>query len=378
MVLGKAGDKGGKVFIRESMWRVLAMAFIAWGTAYTLYHVGALALICDPLVTIVVVLALAFDFSNGIHDAANSIATVVSTRVLTPLQAVVWAAFFNFVAAYLFGIHVAMTIGKGVVHPEVVDALVILAGLLGAILWNLTTWYLGLPTSSSHALIGGLVGAAIAKSGTGAVVWWGILRIAAFIVLSPAIGLVLGLTFGVAMSLLFRKARPARVDSLFRKGQLVSAALYSLGHGTNDAQKTMGIIALLLYSSIWRDQSFTGIPFWIVLICHTAMGLGTLIGGWRIVKTMGSKITKLNPFGGFCAESGAALTLFATAYAGIPVSTTHTITGSIVGYGSMRRFSAVRWGVAGRIVWAWVLTIPVAASIGAVTYLVVSRIAQGY
>jgi len=234
---------------------------------------------------------------------------------------------------------------------------------------------LGLPTSSSHALIGALAGAAIAKSGLGAVIVLGILKIAAFIVLSPVIGLVLGLSVGVGMMWLFRNARPSKVNSLFRKGQLCSAAAYSLGHGTNDAQKTMGIIALLLYSSVWKEQSFTDIPFWIVLICHTAMGLGTLIGGWRIVRTMGSKITKLNPFGGFCAESGAAVTLFATAAAGIPVSTTHTIAGSIIGYGSIRRLSAVRWGVTLNILWAWVLTIPVSACIGALTYLVVSAVA---
>jgi PiT family inorganic phosphate transporter len=334
-----------------------------------------LALSAPLLVTVVVALALAFDFTNGIHDAANSIATVVSTRVLTPLQAVVWAAFFNFVAAYLFSTHVAMTIGKGVVHPEVVDTLVILSGVLGAILWNLTTWYLGLPTSSSHALIGGLAGAAITKSGLGAIIITGILKIAAFIVLSPLIGLVLGFVMGVAMTWLFRNSTPRRVDFLFRKGQLCSAALYSLGHGTNDAQKTMGIIALLLYSSVWKDEKFTDIPFWIVLICHTAMGLGTLLGGWRIVKTMGSRITKLDPFGGFCAESGAAVTLFATAAAGIPVSTTHTIAGSIVGYGTMRRLSAVRWGMTIDIVWAWILTIPVSAIIGAAAYRAVSAVA---
>ena len=360
---------------RHLIWYLLAVGFAVWGASYTCYHVGRLALEVPVLVTGVVVLALAFDFTNGIHDAANSIATVVSTRVLTPLQAVVWAAFFNFVAAYVFGTHVAMTIGTGVVHPEVVDTLMILSGLLGAILWNLTTWYLGLPTSSSHALIGGLAGAAIAKSGLGAVIVTGILKIAAFIVLSPMIGLVLGFVMGVGMTWLFRNSTPRRVDFLFRKGQLCSAALYSLGHGTNDAQKTMGIIALLLYSSIWKNEEFTDIPFWIVLICHTAMGLGTLLGGWRIVKTMGSRITRLDPFGGFCAESGAAVTLFATAAAGIPVSTTHTIAGSIVGYGTMRRLSAVRWGVTIDIMWAWILTIPVSALIGAAAYLAVSAVA---
>jgi len=372
--------KGGRVS-RGLIWPFLAIGFAIWGTCYTCYHVGSLALKCPVLVTAVVLLALAFDFTNGIHDAANSIATVVSTRVLRPLQAVVWAALFNFIAAYVFGIHVAMTIGTGIVQPEVVDTLLILSGLLGAILWNLTTWHLGLPTSSSHALIGGLAGAAIAKSGFGAVMPAGLLTIAAFIVLSPLIGLVLGFSIGLGMTLLLRNARPAQVDSFFRKGQLCSAALYSLGHGTNDAQKTMGIIALLLYSSIWKDQSFTATDltenhFWIVLVCHTAMGLGTLIGGWRIVRTMGTKIVRLNPFGGFCAESGAAATLFVTAAAGIPVSTTHTITGSIVGFGAMRRLSAVRWGVAGSVVWAWILTIPVAGCIGTLTYLVVSAVAR--
>jgi PiT family inorganic phosphate transporter len=362
---------------RQLIWGVLAIVFAAWGVSYTGYHVvNQVALVAPALVTIVVALALIFDFTNGIHDAANSIATVVSTRVLSPLQAVVWAAVFNFVAAYVFNTEVAKTIGKGIVQPEVVDTLVVLSGLLGAILWNLTTWYLGLPTSSSHALIGALAGAAIAKAGLGAVMVTGIFKIAVFIVLSPLIGLVLGFLMGVGMTWLFRNATPRRVDFLFRKGQLLSAALYSLGHGTNDAQKTMGIIAMLLYASIWREQSFAEIPFWIVLICHTAMGLGTLIGGWRIVKTMGSRITKLDPFGGFCAESGAAATLFATAAAGIPVSTTHTIAGSIVGFGAMRRLSAIRWGVTVDIVWAWVLTIPVAGCIGTLAYLAVSAAAR--
>lgn len=365
--------------MKQLSWALVAVAMVVFGASYTLYQLGWLALRCPALVMIVVVVALAFDFTNGIHDAANSIATIVSTRVLSPLQAVVWAAFFNFVAAYLFSTQVAMTIGKGVVRPEVAvdDPLIILAGLMGAILWNLTTWYLGLPTSSSHALIGGLAGAAIAKAGVAAIIVSGILKIAAFIVLSPLIGLALGLGMGIVMTLLFRNTRPGRVDAIFRKGQLLSAAAYSLGHGTNDAQKTMGIIGLLLYSSIWRDEPFTDIPFWIVLICHTAMGLGTLIGGWRIVKTMGSKITRLNPFGGFCAETGAAATLFATAAAGIPVSTTHTITGSIIGYGAMRRFSAVRWGVAENIVWAWILTIPVAGCIGAISYPLLRAAARG-
>ncbi len=354
---------------RESVWGFLAIAFAVWGVGYMGYHVGAIALSAPALVTIVLVLALAFDFTNGIHDAANSIATVVSTRVLTPLQAVVWAAFFNFVAAYVFGVGVAKTIGTGVVHEEVVDILMLLSALSGAILWNLMTWYLGLPTSSSHALIGALAGAAIAKAGVGAVIAGGLLKIAAFIVLSPLIGLVLGFAIGVGMTWLFRNSTPHRVDSLFRKGQLLSAALYSLGHGSNDAQKTMGIIALALCT--WKGQSFE-IAFWMKLVCYAAMGLGTLLGGWRIVKTMGSKITKLEPFGGFCAESGAAMTLFVTEAAGIPVSTTHTIAGAIVGFGSTRRLSAVRWGVTVNIVWAWVLTIPVAGCIGAAAYLAVS------
>jgi inorganic phosphate transporter, PiT family len=359
---------------RHLIWSILAVGFAVWGFCYTGYHIGALAFEAPGLVTLVVVLALAFDFTNGIHDAANSIATVVSTRVLTPLQAVVWAAFFNFVAAYVFGVHVAMTIGKGVVQADVVDTHMILSGLLGAILWNLITWYLGLPTSSSHALIGALAGAAVAKAGPGAVIIGGLLKIAAFIVLSPLIGLVLGFAMGVGMTWLFRNATPRRVDYLFRKGQLVSAALYSLGHGSNDAQKTMGIIAMLLYASIWKGQTFEIHP-WIKLVCYAAMGLGTLIGGWKIVKTMGSKITKLDPFGGFCAESGAAVTLFATAAAGIPVSTTHTIAGSIVGFGAMRRLSAVRWGVTIDILWAWILTIPVSACIGALAYFLVSSVA---
>lgn len=362
---------------REWIWGFLAVGFAVWAVGYMGYHVGLLAM--DPrasvLVVVVIVLALGFDFTNGIHDAANSIATVVSTRVLSPLQAVVWAAGFNFVAAYVFGTHVATTIGTNVVHANVVDIPMIFSGLLGAILWNLITWYLGLPTSSSHALIGALAGAAIAKAGFGAVIASGLLTIAAFIVLSPLIGLLLGYGMGVGMTWLFRNATPRRVDSLFRKGQLLSAALYSLGHGSNDAQKTMGIIALTLYSSVNKGKPFE-IEFWMELICYAAMGLGTLLGGWRIVKTMGSKITKLDPFGGFCAESGAAITLFATSAAGIPVSTTHTIAGSIVGFGAMRRLSGVRWGMTLNIVWAWVLTIPVAACIGAASYLAVSAISR--
>ncbi len=362
---------------RQWFWGFLTIGFAVWGSCYTLYHVGTLALSAPVFVTVVVVLALGFDFTNGIHDAANSIATVVSTRVLTPIQAVVWAAFFNFVAAYVFSNHVATTIGTGVVRLEVVNTPMIFSGLLGAILWNLLTWYFGLPTSSSHALIGALAGAAIAKAGVGAVIMSGLLKIAAFIVLSPLIGVVLGFVMGVGMTWLFRNATPRRVDFLFRKGQLCSAALYSLGHGSNDAQKTMGIIAMLLYSSMLKGEHFQ-IDSWVKLVCYTAMGLGTLFGGWRIVKTMGSKITKLDPFGGFCAESGAAVTLFATAAAGIPVSTTHTIAGSIVGFGAMRRLSAVRWGMTVDIVWAWVLTIPIAGCIGALAYFAVSVLARTF
>jgi inorganic phosphate transporter, PiT family len=354
---------------REWIWGLLAIGFAAWGVGYMGYHVSLLAAGAPALVTVVVVLALGFDFTNGIHDAANSIATVVSTRVLTPLQAVVWAAFFNFLAAYIFKTNVANTIGTGVVEQTVVDLPMIFSGVLGAILWNLTTWYLGLPTSSSHALIGALAGAAMTKAGLDAVKLAGLGKIALFIVLSPLIGLVLGFVIGVAMTWLFHKSTPRRVDFIFRKGQLLSAALYSLGHGSNDAQKTMGIIALTL--CIWKNEPFQ-IESWMKLVCYAAMGLGTLLGGWRIVKTMGSKITKLDPFGGFCAESGAAMTLFVTEAAGIPVSTTHTIAGSIVGFGAMRRINAVRWGMTINIVWAWILTIPIAGCIGALTYLIVS------
>ena len=374
-------EKGGLpttrriVLDRGMIWPFTAMAFVIFGVTYTLFHLGVLATQCSLLVLGVVILALAFDFTNGIHDAANSIATIVSTRVLTPLQAVIWAATFNFIAAWVGSLGVAKTIGTGIVHPHFVDTNVVLGGLLGAILWNLMTWYLGLPTSSSHALIGGAMGAAIMKAGIKSVIMAGFLKVALFIVLAPVIGVILGLLVGTVMTAVFHRLRPARVDSVFRKGQLLSAALYSLGHGMNDAQKTMGIIALLLFSNqVISQQQLDHIPFWIVLICHTAMGLGTLIGGWRIVKTMGSKIVRLNPFGGFCAETAAATTLFFVTYAGIPVSTTHTITGSIVGYGAMRRLSAVRWGVASNIVVAWVLTIPVAGFIGAGVYFLISRL----
>jgi PiT family inorganic phosphate transporter len=318
------------------------------------------------LVVFIIGVALVFDFINGFHDAANSIATVVSTRVLSPTQAVVWAAFFNFVAAFGFGVSVAHTIGRGIVRPESVDAVVILAALVGAIAWNLITWYGGIPSSSSHALIGGLAGAAIAKAGVGSLVLAGLGKTALFIVLSPIFGMTLGFSLMVGVMWTFRAASPSRVDRLFRRLQLVSAALYSLGHGTNDAQKTMGIIAGLLFATGRLGPEFY-VPFWVVLAAHAAMGLGTLAGGWRIVRTMGMGITRLKPVGGFCAESAGALTLIGTAVAGIPVSTTHTITGAIVGVGATTRLSAVRWGIAGRIVWAWILTIPAAALIAGVS-----------
>ena len=315
----------------------------------------------------VILVALAFDFVNGFHDAANSIATVVSTRVLSPRYAVLWAAFFNFVAFLVFDTHVANTIGKGVVDPHVIDTPVVFAALTGAIIWDLVTWWFGIPSSSSHALIGGLAGAAVAKSGAAVLDAPGLTKIGVSIVLSPLIGLALGFWLMVAVFWIFRRFTPARVDALFRRGQLVSAALYSLGHGGNDAQKTMGIITVLLYANGMLGETFH-VPLWVVLACHAAMGLGTLSGGWRIVRTMGLGITKLKPVGGFCAETGGAMTLFLATNLGIPVSTTHTITGAIVGVGSVVSASAVRWGVAGRIVWAWVLTIPCTAFLSAVTW----------
>ena len=322
-----------------------------------------------PLVVFIILIALAFDYINGFHDAANSIATVVSTRVLTPGQAVIWAAFFNFVAAFGFGVQVAKTVGKGVVEASVVDQWVILGGLLGAIAWNLITWYFGIPTSSSHALIGGYSGAAVAKAGFGALLLPGLVKILVFIVLAPVLGLALGFALMAATVWTFRRFRPSRVDGLFRRLQLVSAACYSLGHGTNDAQKTMGIIAILLFSSGYLGQEFY-VPVWVILAAHAAIGLGTMAGGWRIVKTMGMRLTKLRPVGGFCAETAGAVMLIGTAIGGIPVSTTHTITGSIVGVGALQRLSAVRWGVAGRIIWAWVLTIPLSGFIAAIAWLV--------
>ena len=324
------------------------------------------------LVVFIILVALTFDFLNGFHDAANSIATVVSTRVLSPNKAVAWAAFFNFVAAFVLGTHVAKTIGSGMIDLEVVTREVILAGLLGAIVWNLITWYFGLPVSSSHALIGGYAGAAIAKAGLGSILLSGWTKTLIFIVLAPMIGLILGFALMVAVTWIVRGWRPSRVDRHFRKLQLLSAAAYSLGHGGNDAQKTMGIITGLLVASGYLTKF--EVPLWVILLSHAAIALGTLFGGWRIVKTMGSKITKLQPIGGFCAETAGALTLVGATLAGIPVSTTHTITGAIIGVGSTRRLSAVKWGVAGRIVWAWILTIPISAAISAVTYYLVSPV----
>ncbi|HTM07170.1 MAG TPA: inorganic phosphate transporter [Verrucomicrobiae bacterium] len=320
-----------------------------------------------------VLLALSFDFINGFHDAANSIATVVSTRVLTPRLAVFWAAFFNFIAFLVFELHVANTIGKGIVDPAIVDRHVIAATLIGASAWDLITWYWGLPTSSSHALIGGFVGSALVKAGVASLVLPGITKTVVFMVLAPLIGLVLGLLLGAMIYRVFQHQSPGSVDGAFRKGQLLSAAAYSLGHGGNDAQKTMGIIAVLLFSAGVLGPQFY-VPLWVVLSCHAAMGLGTLFGGWRIVKTMGQKIVKLRPIDGFCAETGGAMTLFVTGMLGIPVSTTHTITGSIMGIGSLKRMTAVRWGVAGRIVWAWIFTIPASAAIAAISYWLASAI----
>jgi PiT family inorganic phosphate transporter len=319
-------------------------------------------------VIFLVLVALVFDFINGFHDSSNSISTIVSTRVLSPKQAVLWAAFFNFIAAFFIGTQVAHTIGRGIIHLNIVDNLVILSALSGAIIWNLTTWYYGLPSSSSHALIGGLIGAGIAKAGTSTLVWSGIIKTTAFIVLSPAIGMFLGFFIMVLSLNLNRNSNMARSDKLYRKLQFVSSAIYSLGHGMNDAQKTIGIIAIVLYSKGLINSSFN-IPYWIIIMCYTTIALGTMFGGWRIVKTMGTKITKLRPIGGFSAEAGAACAIIGASVFGIPVSTTHTITGAIVGVGATKRLSAVRWGVAGNIIWAWILTIPISTIISAITYL---------
>jgi len=326
----------------------------------------------DSVLLLIIVVALAFDFLNGFHDAANSIATVVSTRVLTPQQAVAWAAFFNFAAAFVLGTAVAKTIGKGMIDISVVSQDVILAGLLGAIFWNVVTWYYALPVSSSHALIGGYAGAAVAKAGFSALLLSGWVKPMAFIVLAPLIGFVLALVLTISSTWIFRRWQPFKLDRLFRKLQLFSAAVYSLGHGGNDAQKTMGIITGLLFAS-GRLDSFE-VPLWVEILSYSAISLGTLFGGWRIVKTMGSKITKLQPFGGFCAETAGAITLLGATFGGIPVSTTHTITGAIVGVGATRRLSAVSWGVAGRIVWAWIITIPIAALVAAAAYFLVRGI----
>jgi PiT family inorganic phosphate transporter len=314
-----------------------------------------------------VLLALVFDFLNGFHDSANSIATIVSTRVLKPKYAVMWAAFFNFIAFLFLGLHVANTIGKGIIDIAIVDQRIILGTLVGACSWNVITWYLGLPTSSSHALIGGLIGAALVKTGQQALVWSGIIKTVAFIFISPIAGLLLGLFLGNIVYWACRKTSPTMVDNVFRKGQLFSAALYSIGHGGNDAQKTMGIIASLLFSAGLLGKNFH-IPLIVVILCYTAIALGTMCGGWRIVKTMGQKVAKLKPVDGFCAESSAALALLVSTAFGIPVSTTHTITGAIMGVGSLRRLSAVHWGIVGKIVWAWILTIPASAAISALTY----------
>ncbi len=323
-----------------------------------------------PLYTLVflVALALAFDFMNGFHDAANSIATVVSTGVLKPYQAVVWAAMFNMLAYLIFELKVAATVGKGIVDPSVVDHYVIFGALIGAIAWNMITWWLGIPSSSSHALIGGMMGATLSKAGVDALIASGILKVAAFILVSPLLGFVLGALLMVATSRVARSTPPRRIDRWFRRLQLASSAMYSLGHGSNDAQKTMGIIWLLLIAAGATGQDH--LPGWVVLSCYLALGFGTMFGGWRIVKTMGQKITKLKPVGGFCADTGGAMTLFIASAGGIPVSTTHTITGAIVGAGSARKFSAVRWGLAGNIVWAWVLTIPASAIMAAIGWYV--------
>jgi PiT family inorganic phosphate transporter len=320
-----------------------------------------------------ILVALAFDFMNGFHDAANSIATIVSTGVLKPFYAVGWAAAFNFIAYFIFETKVAATIGKGIVDPTIVDHYVIFGALVGAIAWNFITWYYGIPSSSSHALIGGLVGAGVAKVGTGPLIWSGVGKIVAFIFVAPLLGMVLSAILMIAVSWIFVRATPRRVDVWFKRMQLVSAAMYSLGHGGNDAQKTAGIIWLLLIAAGYSTTA-AAVPAWVVMACYVTIALGTLFGGWRIVKTMGQRITKLKPVGGFCAETGGAATLFLATALGIPVSTTHTITGAIVGVGAVRNTSAVRWGVAGGIVWAWVLTIPCSATVAAAAWWIGTKI----
>ncbi len=326
------------------------------------------------MIVFLVFLALAFDFMNGFHDAANSIATVVSTGVLKPQYAVAWAAFFNVIAIFIFQLTVAATVGKGTIDPAVVDHFVVMGALIGAIFWNAITWWYGIPSSSSHALIGGLIGAAVAKAGTGSLVASGLIKIVAFILISPLLGFLFGSILMLSVAWIFRRTTPRKVDRWFRRLQLVSASFYSLGHGGNDAQKTIGIIWMLLIAA-----GMTGakdpVPTWVIISCYVAIGAGTLFGGWRIVKTMGQKITKLKPVGGFCAETGGAITLFLATSLGIPVSTTHTITGAIVGVGSANKFNAVRWGVAGGIVWAWVLTIPCSAFVAAVAWWIATHLA---
>ena len=334
------------------------------------------ALTTMPFVVVLVGTALVFDFLNGLHDSANSIATIVSTRVLSPRYAVAWAAFFNFVAFLVFGLHVAGTVGSGIVGVDVIDDQVIFGALGGAITWNLLTWYFGIPSSSSHALIGGLLGAGITKAGLQAIVWNGVLKTTAAIVLSPALGFGLALLLVLAVSWIFVRSMPGKVDRLFRSLQFVSASMYSLGHGGNDAQKTMGVIAVLLYAHGLEKGAFH-VPLWVVLSCQSAMALGTLLGGWRIVHTMGSKITRLTPMQGFCAETGGAVTLFLATISGIPVSTTHTITGAIVGVGAARRVSAVRWNVAQSIVVAWVITMPLAGLMASGFYVLGRFFTQG-
>jgi PiT family inorganic phosphate transporter len=324
-----------------------------------------------PVLVGLIAVALVFDFLNGLHDAANSIATIVSTRVLRPQYAVAWAAFFNFIAFAVFGLHVAQTIGTGIVHAEIIDAQVIFAALIGAIMWNVITWALGMPSSSSHALIGGLLGAGITKAGLSVVVWSGLSKALLAIVLSPLVGFLLALLLTAIVSWASVRSTPFAVDRAFRILQFASASLYSLGHGGNDAQKTMGIIAVLLYSQGYLGAEFS-VPFWVVLSCQAAMALGTLMGGWKIVRTMGLRITKLTPMQGFCAETGGAATLFMATFLGVPVSTTHTITGAIVGVGAARRVSAVRWNVASSIVVAWIFTIPASALVAGATYYAVS------
>ncbi len=329
------------------------------------------ATLAFPLLIGLIGIALLFDFLNGLHDAANSIATIVSTRVLRPQYAVLWAAFFNFIAFLVFGLHVANTIGTGIIDPGMIDARVIFAALMGAIVWNIVTWALGIPSSSSHALIGGLLGAGLAKAGLSAVEWNGLTKALLAIVLSPLVGFLLALVLTAIVSWAAVRSTPFAVDRAFRILQFVSASLYSLGHGGNDAQKTMGIIAVLLYSQGYLGGEFS-VPFWVVMACQSAMALGTLMGGWRIVRTMGLRITKLTPMQGFCAETGGAATLFAATFLGVPVSTTHTITGAIVGVGAARRMSAVRWNVASSIVYAWIITIPASAIVAVLSYWAVA------